>query len=343
MAAYGWRSARPVIDWLHAEPHRFDFYQAVRHIEALAPDAMPVGEGGDSRREAVRFRSDIKYGFPSSDVTAVAPKGEGEGEGGRGGVLMTVSFLGIAGAHGPLPTPYTEMVFEQTRRGDTGFRDFLDIFNHRLISMLFRSRRKARPTLGLEAPWNSDFSDYFFALSGMAGPALRGRMAIKDRGLLHYTGLLAQSRRSAHGLEAIIGDYFALPAKVQPFQGGWLTLDDSQTTVLGGANAVLGETAVLGRRVWDQAARIEVRLGPLTLAQFKDCLPDGAIWPPLDALIDFYTRRETEADLRLVLKAAEVPASILGRENGPLLGWTSWLTTRPAAADGQILLRRKLV
>jgi predicted component of type VI protein secretion system len=37
--------------------------------------------------------------------------------------------------------------------------------------------------------------------------------------------------------------------------------------------------------------------------------------------------------LRLALKAAEVPELRLGKKGGAMLGWTSWLKTRPVTQD----------
>jgi len=49
-----------------------------------------------------------------------------------------VNFMGIAGIQGPLPLPYTEILMSRMRQKDMAFRDFLDIFNHRLVSVFTR-------------------------------------------------------------------------------------------------------------------------------------------------------------------------------------------------------------
>ena len=77
MATAGGRSQPPVIEELYAEPYRFNFYQLVRLLEMLTPDADSVGSGGDPEAEPLRFRSSFSLAFPPSDVVAVEqPAGE---------------------------------------------------------------------------------------------------------------------------------------------------------------------------------------------------------------------------------------------------------------------------
>ena len=66
-----------VIEELLADPQRFNFFQLIRLLEMLAPDSVPVGEGGDPSAEAVRFRSSFSLAFPPSDVVAIEkPSGD---------------------------------------------------------------------------------------------------------------------------------------------------------------------------------------------------------------------------------------------------------------------------
>ena len=123
MATYGWRSGRSVEEFLFAEGHRFDFFQAVRLLEWLLPAAPSVGEGADPAREAVRFRCRVGLDFPATDLSEIR-RANGRGHPAE----MLVNFMGLAGCFGPLPAPFTEWLLERARQGDTAFRDFLDIW-----------------------------------------------------------------------------------------------------------------------------------------------------------------------------------------------------------------------
>lgn len=366
MAAYGWQQTAPVKHGLAAEPHRFSFEQAVRILTALADRRRAAGEvAGDGDRETVRFRSRADLSFPSAEVEAVElPRRPGEP------ARMEVGFLGLAGALGPLPRGVTELLYDRRFVDDRALADFLDLFNHRLISLFYGAREKYRPALARTAPDEGRMARCLASFDGIGTPHLDGRMPVADRALLFYSGLLVGTRRTMVGLERLLGHYFAVDAEVVPFQGCWHPLGGDQVTRIGrrGRNHELGSGAVLGDRVWDQQAAVELRLGPLSLRRLLAFLPTGSSFTALRGLVRFYLGDEVECRLRLTLRAAEVPplrlggagdsrlgwsarlpaagedASAdapeprLGRAGGARLGWTSWLCTGPATADPEVPL-----
>jgi len=336
MASYGWRDRRSVTDGLFEEGHRFAFMQAVRLLEDLYlhDDRTAPGEGTDPDREVVRFRHAVRMDFPASDVEEVAKPENGEP------AEMVVNVLGLAGIHGPLPPHVSELVVERAFRRDTAFRDFLDIFNHRLVSMLYRARKKFRPALDPHSPDRGRMATVLNAFLGLGTPNLTGRMDVRDRALLPYAGLLLDRHRSTVGLVRLIEDYFEVAAAVVPFRGEWNVIEKDDVTHLGQKNHVLGRTASLGGRVWDEEAAIELRLGPLTFDQFLAFLPIGRSHHALVAMVAFYLRAEIGFKVRLAITAGEVPPLRIGRDQAAFLGWTTWLKTRPFAKDDvQVRLR----
>lgn len=341
MASYGWRETRAVADGLFGEGHRFAFVQAVRLLEDLYPGKAAPGEGTDPRRELVRFRSKVRLDFPPGDVEEVrAPANGGPAE-------MTVNILGLAGGLGPLPRRFTELILDRGFHKDTAFRDFLDLFNHRLVSLLYRARKRYRPALDPKAPDRGRVATVLYSLIGLGTPNLLGRLGIPDRSLLSYAGLLADRNRPAVGLARLLEDCFGVPVQVAPFQGRWHSLEAEDVTRIGtrGQNQSLGTGTVLGSRVWDQAAGSEVQLGPLSLERFRSFLPGGDAHRPLFSAMRFYVREEVELNVRLTLNAADVPELRLGQPRGPntaRLGWTSWLKTRPFPCnDSQVRITGK--
>lgn len=348
-----------MIEQLAEAAYRFDVHQAISLIERLTPDARSLGDGVNPAREAVRFRSSLASGFPASDLAAARPPVPD-----RPFWELTANFLGLGGAFGPLPRPFTEAVVWQVRDGDTATRDFLDIFNHRLLSILHRGRRLHRPTLTRGTPDQSPMAGWVYALFGMGTPGLHGRLAVPDRSLLTHAGLLAERVSSAHALERLVRSHFGVATQLVPLQGRWLPLEESETTRIGGPaarNTALGCGAVLGARVWDQQAAAVLELGPLTLAGFRSFLPGGDARGPLLDLVRFQTAGTVAVDVRLRLRADEVPGTRLtgmqrlhlrrprlGQDttlttrpapDTPQLGWTTWLKTRPREAEGVVTLR----
>ncbi|HEY0764080.1 MAG TPA: type VI secretion system baseplate subunit TssG [Pyrinomonadaceae bacterium] len=328
---YGWGKESTVEDWLFAEGHRFDFFQAVRLLEFIHTSKgerlVSPGQSADPAKEIVHFRSVVNLDFPSSDVAQVKRKKDiPKREQPKAPSEMSVNFLGLAGCLGALDTPSTELVLQRESHNDKALGDFLDIFNHRLVSLLYRIRKHHRVGLGSATPGDDQIARYLYSLIGMGTPRLQGRMHIRDRALLYYAGILAQQPRSIAGLQRILTDYFQVDVKTTQFVGKWCDLEESQWTRIGecGANQRLGrDTCVLGTRVWDQHARFEIALGPLGLEDFEGFLPTEWRFGVLCDLVRFYVKDEFEFNVRLILKGDEIPSVALSTE--PALSWMSWL------------------
>ncbi|HEX8441582.1 type VI secretion system baseplate subunit TssG [Archangium sp.] len=336
MAGHGWATGRPVAEALFEAGYRFDFFQAVRLLALLRPEAPRPGEGASPDEEPVRLRASVDMGFPSSDVASVTPPSH-EGAPPE----LTVHFLGLAGPHGPLPLPFAQWVRDRLRQGDTGPRDFLDLFQHRLLALRYRAHQARRVGQEVGSPETHGVAGWLYALMGLGLEGMRDRRpsSLPDRALLRYAGLLARRPRSLAVLEAVVSDFFGVPARSRSFEGAWLPLDEEQQTRLGvtGHNQRLGE-AVLGSRVWDQQARFVLVLGPLGRAELEDFLPGGHGLASLGELVRFVAGTSLDFDLELVVAPSEVRGTRLG--DGARLGWSSWMKPRPGPAprEGHITL-----
>jgi type VI secretion system protein ImpH len=91
---------------------------------------------------------------------------------------------------------------------------------------------------------------------------------------------------------------------------------------------------------------VRLRLGPLTLAQYIDFLPDGSAHEPLRAITRFFAGEGLDFEVQLILKRDEVPVCELDdtlSEQGrivPQLGWSTWAKSAPMGRDpGDTILR----
>jgi len=361
-------SRRPIkTPLLTEEPERFDFFQAVRLIEGRAArhrPIAPVGSGSDARAEAVRFTANLSSAFPTSDLDDYAAPAGPEDR-----AQLSVNFLGLSGAFGPLPTPIAEMVQNRRRQRAAEAEApaaFLDIFNHRLIALMMRVRRSHRLALQPGAPDETLYAQPLLALLGLGTPGLRAPPTHEaersvDRGLLHLTGLLNQRPVSLHAVERAIAHHLGIAVRGEPFVGGWLTLPPDQTMVLGrnGRNNALGRDSLLGSRIWSQATGIRLVLGPLTLEEFDSLLPTGNAHGRLRRLLGYMLGGEVAVDLELHLVTAVLEHWIGKRRRkadeprGPLaplrlgagglrLGWKSWLLTETKATKAPFEARLTL-
>lgn len=325
---------KPLNQILLDEPYRFEFFQAVRLLEKVRPERRAVGRNAMPHEEVVRFRSRVALDFPASEVHEINEAVDAKTGSER--LEMQVNFMGMVGVSGILPQPYTDLVLDRIRHRDTAMWSFLDIFTHRAVSMFYRAWRKYRFPVGYERG-NDEFTAYLYDLVGLGTKGLRGRMSLADESLLPYAGLIAQRPHSTNALENVLSDYFGTTARVRQFFGQWLALDSADYTRLGNQNSILGESSIAGTRIWEQQSKFRVRLGPLDFKQFQEFLPNGSAYEPLRSIIRFMVGLEFDFDVQLLLKAQQVPSTILTTraQRKPMLGWTSFLKTKPFAADDE--------
>jgi len=313
---------------LFAESYRFEFFQAVRLLERMSREREPVGRAGPPAHEIVRFRTRVSLAFPASAIHEIR-------EGRRPGdpPEMVVTFLGMTGPLGVLPSAYTELLYERTRQKDNALWEFLDLFHHRLVSFFYRAWEKYRFPISYERTGEDAFTEYVFDLVGMGTPGLRGRLTVPDQALLHYAGLAAQRPHSATAIRAVLADYFQIPVKLLQFQGQWIPLDPEHRSRIGEANSTLGGDMICGARVFNAQSKFRVRLGPLTLREFESFLPEGSSFRPIAEWTRLFAGLEFDFDVQLVLKKEEVPPCQLGGGSLPRLGWTTWLQTSELTED----------
>jgi type VI secretion system protein ImpH len=353
---------------LFREPHRFDFFQAVRLLESLAArrarqqreardrqqrriPRAPVGHDHHPSQEAIRFRALDSLGFPPGCIDSLDAKEPGEGD--PPPPEMVVSFLGLTGPQGVLPDHYTRFVIRTARVDDT-LRDFLDLFHHRIISLFYRAWAKYHFFVGYEqarqAPDRGEddaFSRSLYCLVGLGSGKLRNRLELDDEALLHFAGHFSNRRPTALSLQAMLRDYFGLPMKVLEFQGCWLRLDEADQTRIAcrkrptNAHNQLGGSALLGKRVWDIQSKFRIRVGPLGISDFRRLRPGAMMFRALCQFVRLYAGPEWDFDVQLVLKAADVPGCVLGTPtDASRLGYNTWLHGRPIERDADDAVHR---
>ncbi len=317
----------------------FEFFQAVRLLGRLYPGRQPVGREGAPAHEVVRFKTCATLEFLPDPVLALEPSGGPDRP-----AEMTVAALALTGTTGALPYCYTELLIERAQNGDKTLASFLELFEHRLLSLFFRAWERSRPVLALERSWDQrdpslngrprelfGFSNQLFSLIGLGMPPLRGCNEFPDEALLYFVGLFAQRHRSSMGLEALLREYFKLPIEVIQFVEHKLRLDPADRTTLSssGGNNLAGVNTILGDRITDVASKFRLRVGPLSIDEFRSLAPEGLLFRRLVQMTRLYVDTGLIFDVQLVLKAKHVPECRLpkGSARGARLGRDSWLSS----------------
>jgi type VI secretion system protein ImpH len=317
---------------LTSEPTAFSFFQAVRTLERLRPGRARIGRFADPGDEVVRLGVHPSIAFPPSELHALTLGADGPAR-------MSVNFMGLIGPQGVLPLHYTLLVRQRSKAKDPAAGEFLDLFHHRALSLFYRAWEKHRIPLPQERGEEGPLRRHLLDVVGEGADALPP--SAPEEALVFYAGLFAPLPRGAVALEQLLGECFGVPARVDQFVGGWYPLPLPEQCVLGedgdDASDQLGLGAVVGDEVWHPQSGIRIRLGPLSKREYDRFLPTGSAYELLRRLVRFYTHDQFECELQLVLARDEVPACVIGAEEGAAepLGWSTWAKGRDFERDAE--------
>jgi type VI secretion system protein ImpH len=335
----------PPIERLLAQPQRFQFFQALRLVERWHGQ-----HAGTPRREVlarhVHFRNSLALHFPPSEIESLralplaersdAPLGAEKANDALPALEMVPAFFGLLGANGALPLFYTELFAQrEAYHKDRAARAFLDVFQQRAVSLLYEAWRKHRLPLQYEEARRKHFLPAVLALAGLGHGPVRDAEAAKlpDESIAYFAGAFQQRTRSAVQMQRVLQEHFGVPIAIEQFVGRWHALPDEAQTSLGLGGGVLGESALVGARVWQRDLRLRLVIGPLPREKFAHFLPHGRSADALRELLTLMTGLTLEYEVQLLLAADAAPPLMLGGTDGAArLGWDSWLLTQPPQA-----------
>ncbi|MFW5653538.1 MAG: type VI secretion system baseplate subunit TssG [Planctomycetota bacterium] len=328
-----------------------NFIQTVRRLEArtIAAGAPPVGHARISQDEKIRFRGDPRLSFPLTDVEVDHVDGTA--------IEVFVRFFSLYGVSGVLPRADTIDVLEALHGYDGGPAAFLDIFNHRQVSLFYRAATKHLAAIAFERDLGTQNEPLIHMLLALAGvirrspgrhslaiqgarglPAQDADASLDEASIIRFVGHLSRRTRPVRAIEAMLSDLFAVPVEIEMFWGRWQPLAETDRTRLGGpspedSNASLGSSTILGDAYWDVQSTFRVILGPMQYDQFRQFLPFGADFHRLCAMVKNAAGLEFDFDVQLLLAPGDSQPTRLGAAtpdaDASVLGWNCWLGESP--------------
>lgn len=314
-------------------PHRPGFFPLVAFLERLTADAARVGELGPVLEERIRFRHDPSLSFSSSDVTAVVlrqvPVRPDDPTSRRPLFEVSTTFLGLTGSSTPLPLYMAEEVAQEDP-DDAVQREFLDLFHHRLLSLLYRIESRYRVTRELTASCTDQWSRRILALSGFDTYERSWPGILPPWRLLRIASLLVSRVRTADKLEIALQDVLAEELEgarvtVRQFVGRWVDIDARMQ--LGRVNNLLGRNTLLGGRAYDRMGRFQVEIGPLPLRTYQRLMADGDLYPLAREIVSLFVRDPLEYTFELFLSESISHTFKLSSGWPSKLGRDTWLGT----------------
>lgn len=289
-----------------------------------------------NRKDLLRYKVNPELSFPPSDIKSIEIT---ENSNGKIQTSLMLNIMGLHGAGSPLPAYFTEHVAKHQDETDA-LRDFFDIFNHRLISLLLESNQKYRYYKRYSAGAVDKVSSYFFSFMGQGNLAQRISSHIHWPRLMPFIGLLSFNGESAETMERVLQHYFDFShIQVCPCIRRWVAIAEDQQILLGTHNNIVGENLVLGSRITDINGKFRISISELSWEEFYEYLPVGKHFATLHTLIKFILKSRLTFDIGLNLKPKEIQAWKIGTENTFHLGWSTWIGD---ATQGKTILQSSL-
>lgn len=314
-------------------PHRPGFFPLVAFLERLTSDAARVGDLGPVTEERIRFRHDPSLGFPSSDVSSVVLRevpARADDPGSKRPLFeVSTTFLGLTGSASPLPLYMAEEVGQEDP-DEADQREFLDLFHHRLLSLLYRIESRYRVTRELTASCTDQWSRRVLALAGFDTYDRAWPGILPPWRLLRIACVLVNRVRTAEKLEMALQDVLAEELEgarvtVRQFVGRWVDIDARMQ--LGVVNNLLGRNMLLGGRAFDRKGRFQVEIGPLSPRTYQRLMADGDLYILAREIVALFVRDPLEYTFELFLAESVTHTFKLSSGWPSRLGRDTWLGT----------------
>lgn len=323
----------------------YDFFELLRRLERRGGDRF--GHSGRVAGDPARIGQQIRLGFAVQDVVAFDEQAE------NSPTRVTVANLGLMGPEGPMPLHMTRWVLDRLSQrwfggadsretSDTTFVDFVNILQHRMISLFYRAWADAHPAVQVERTVGGRVIAMLEAMAGIGLPDMHnGENPDLDVVKLRHAASLASQVDGPERLTQFLAEVFGVRVQLKEFVASWMTVPKPLQTRLGNDDySALGQSATIGPRTFSRQSRVELRIGPIGLAEYTAFLPGGERLDLLKRAVRDLIGESLDVDVRVILAANEVPAAKIG---GLQLGRTAWLPRPAGSEDADDMLMRTVV
>lgn len=286
----------------HQLPY-MNFYRFCRLLEQSQPDAPVPGSDWRVGLEPVRFRPHPGMGFPASEIRGMC---DPEPEHTHLPPSVHVTFMGLYGVESPLPTHYIDDI-AQRREGYEAARDFLDIFNHRLITQYYRIWRKYSYPATYEAGGRDNTSQYLLGLAGLGIGGCSENTATPLCRFLALLPVMMLPGRTAEGMAALVR-LLAPDTHTQIYHHDRCRVPLKNALAMSVQRPVsLRHRPVMGAHGTDVNGQVLLRLTTDNPEEVRGWLPGGELHGDLMALLHVYLGPHLDVRLQLCVARHLLP------------------------------------
>ncbi|ANH76993.1 hypothetical protein ACS15_4761 [Ralstonia insidiosa] len=325
-----WPDLEPLVAALLARAPQMNFMQFCRLLEAGVPDRPGFAVLDTLEHEPVRFRPRPQTGFPAGEMAAI------EFDEDRPDAPPTVrtTFMGLYGVDAAMPPHLIDDIVLREEGHET-VEAFLDQFNHRFVTLLYRSWKKYRYPESFRPAGSDAQSRNLLNLAGLGWGDKPRRAGLPDSRMLGLLGLLVQGIRTPEGLTRVIA--FAVPGAEVHVDEFWTVtarvahprpLTSAPTGECGAPARGLGGGYVLGQRFAHRSRAVRATLRPANAEQSQDLLPGARLHRELMAFVQLYVGARVDVHLCMEVSSRLAPRPTIGPTSttaAPRLGWTTVL------------------
>jgi type VI secretion system protein ImpH len=334
---------------LLARAPQMNFMQLCRLLEVRMPGASKEAPSGrlpgfgtrdTAEHEPVRFRPRPRTGFPAGEIASV----EFDDERPDASPTVRTTFMGLYGVDAAMPPHMIDEIVLR-EEGHEVVEAFLDQFNHRFVTLLYRAWKKYRYPESFRPGGSDAHSRNLLCLAGFGWGDKPQRAGLPDSRMLALLGLLIQHTRTPEGLAGVVAlavpgvgvrvDEF-FPAVTRAGQLRPLSSAGRAAAPDAGARQGLGGGYVLGRRLTYRSRAVRITLRPVDAQQAHYLLPGAWLHRELMAFVQLYVGVKADVHLRMEVSSRLAPRPAIGPAPAgpaPRLGWTTVLP-----ADGERLI-----
>lgn len=272
---------------------------------------------------AILFSSQQSFEPMAASIDSISEAKDGKHYTINGGLLN------LTGPNGILPSHYSEAIAKTLRDKNTVLKDFIDIFNHRANSLMYRSWAKYR--LDTDKAYQANVEQYQSAVDLMLSALSGEPYPDAEQSNFYFGGLTYAQTVSAQKLEHMIQSISNLPVRINQFKGKWIELAEEQLSRMSSFNKgesfnQLGVNTMLGRRCWDLNSGFEVEIEIKDAESFERLTPNGDLYKSLKRMIKKKVGSAYDFNFKLKVKEAHCKRVRLRKGGGATkLGASAWM------------------